>query len=162
MSSSYRYQNRQSARSEPFFGDWVKWLGLDEGEQGILDNIVNKLGTDVNDLCEQIAKSNLSSFHPVDVLEHEDSVEVWVDVPGFEKEQLDVRIKEKALTVSGDMPDSRPVRMYMKERANPAFKRTINLPTRVTATNCVSTLRNGVLRLVLPKQIPEEGVKIPL
>ena len=86
----------------------------------------------------------------VDVLEDERTITVVAEVPGVNKEDIDIRIKDKTLIISAQSGD----RKYYKE---------IELPAKVKPETAKASYKNGVLEVRLEKEKEkkkEEGIKI--
>ncbi len=86
----------------------------------------------------------------VDVLEDENTVTVVAEVPGVNKEDIDIRIRDNTLIISAQSGD----RKYYKE---------IQLPAKVKPETAKATYKNGVLEVRLEKERrgkKEEGIKI--
>lgn len=97
----------------------------------------------------------------LDVADHPDEVVVTVDMPGFEKDQIDVSLAERTLTVSGDYgyeTDEGDDAYLHRERRQGSMHRSIRLPVEVDEDAVAATYRNGVLTITLPKLDPEEDV----
>jgi len=81
---------------------------------------------------------------PVDVVDDGDKIRVVAEIPGVDKEDLDVRVFEKDKGY------------FLRERSYSSYYRTIALPAPVVPEKAEATYRNGVLELVLPKKIPQK------
>jgi len=97
----------------------------------------------------------------VDLVEEKDRFLVSADVPGFNKDQLQVSVKDGLLTVSGKTSSSKeendPDRKYHRiERSSGSMTRSIRLPEQVKEEEISATCENGVLKLVLPKDPMKE------
>jgi len=89
----------------------------------------------------------------VDVLENGDSFEVLCDVPGLEPGEIETSVSGSVLTIKGERKDaSARSDVYRTDRRAGAFQRTIQLPLPVNPAQVEATLRDGVLRILLPKQ----------
>ena len=84
----------------------------------------------------------------VDVVETEDEVKVVAELPGVEKDQIQLYATERGLTISVDTPE----RKYYKE---------LELPAEVDPSTAKSKYRNGILEVVL-KKVPKKpkGVRL--
>jgi len=82
----------------------------------------------------------------VDVLESDNEITVVVEMPGVEREKIDVKVSEdgKTLIISA----SNEKRKYYKE---------VDLPAKVDPASAKATYRNGVLEVKLRKLGKEEG-----
>jgi HSP20 family protein len=90
----------------------------------------------------------------VDVLESGDSFEVLCDVPGMDASEIETSLSGSVLTIKGERKEAsgRSTDAYRTDRRAGAFQRTIQLPLPVNGAQVEATLRDGVLRIVLPKQ----------
>ena len=82
----------------------------------------------------------------VDIMEESDEVVVVVEIPGVEKDDINLNTTEDHLTISVENPD----RKYRKELA---------LPARVDHKSARASYKNGVLEVRLKKLGVEEPVK---
>ncbi len=95
------------------------------------------------------------SFVPkVDILEKEKAFEIYLAVPGMEKEDFRIDLKENVLTLSGE----RKLRKETKEQdyrsletQYGAFGRSFVLPENVDAEKIEAKYNNGILEVVVPK-----------
>ena len=106
---------------------------------------------------ESIGRSGGSaySFVPkVDIIEHEKAFEVQLAVPGMNKEDFKIDVKDNRLTISGE-------RKFKKETGDKhfrsvetqygAFGRTFVLPENVDAEKIEAKYNDGILELIIPK-----------
>jgi HSP20 family protein len=96
----------------------------------------------------------------IDVVEHDDAYEVRADLPGFTKEDVEVRIGEGALSIEtsrtesmeseteGEDGDGTYVR---RERHSASMSRRVKLPRDVDADGADATMEHGVLSVSIPK-----------
>jgi len=100
--------------------------------------------------------SSLSNVQ-MDLYEEGDNVVAEVKAPGFEKDQLDIRVEANQLTVSGKVEEvkedkDKKRKYYRKEMRNLSFTRTCDLPVSVDANKADASFKNGVLKVILPKK----------
>jgi HSP20 family protein len=89
------------------------------------------------------------------VKDHDDHVEVRCDLPGVEKDDIDVSISGNVLTVKGEKQEESEDRdgdYYRKESWSGSFQRSVSLPDTVDADKTEAEMKNGVLTLSLPKK----------
>lgn len=90
----------------------------------------------------------------VDLSETDDLYRIELDVPGMNREDLNISFQDNQLTVSGERreqqreEDSEYVRV---ERAFGHFYRTFRLPKTVNADDIEAHYENGVLTIEVPK-----------
>jgi len=90
-----------------------------------------------------------------DIKETDKNYEVHVDMPAFDKKDIDINYQDNILTVSGHRNsfsdhNDKNGDMIMTERSSGRFARQYHLPAADTA-NIKATYDNGVLRVILPK-----------
>jgi HSP20 family molecular chaperone IbpA len=89
----------------------------------------------------------------VDIYETNDSVVMMVDMPGVSQEGVDIMLEKNILTINGYTDDSRPQNMGLayREYREGDYERTFALSEEVDRQGIEATMKNGVLKLVLPK-----------
>ena len=89
----------------------------------------------------------------VDVYETKDAFVVVADVPGVSDGSLDVTLEKDQLTIEGRVEPVRREnhRLRLVESAGGGFLRTFALPEGIDRERIAATVKNGVLRLTLPK-----------
>jgi len=100
-----------------------------------------------------------------EVAESEAEVTVKMAVPGVEKEQVEISLDDRTLTVRGEMKketEEKKKNYYRQEIRYGAFQRALTLPAEVDAAKATAELKNGILRITLPKskQPKAQQVKI--
>jgi HSP20 family protein len=79
--------------------------------------------------------------------------EVYAEVPGFSKEDLSIKVQGNYLELSGTRKSLIPegYTVHRIERKSATFSRSFTLGADIDAERVEATLRNGILRLSLPK-----------
>jgi HSP20 family protein len=93
----------------------------------------------------------------VDIYENEDTVVVKAELPGVDKEDIKVDLKDGVLTLSGQRSHEKEVKeenYYRKERAFGRFQRSFSVPTEIDPDKIKAEFKDGVLKVEIPK--PEE------
>jgi len=103
----------------------------------------------------------------VDIYEKNDSVVVKAEIPGVEKEQISVEVKDGILTLRGERKFERDVKeesYHRIERSYGTFLRSFSLPVSVDQEKVKATFRDGVLEVELPKkeQAKPKQVKVDI
>ena len=107
----------------------------------------------------------VSFVPPVDISETADNLEFFVELPGFEKDQVAIRVEEENLILSGERKwdkETKEENFHRIERAYGKFQRTFALPTSVETGKITASLKNGVLRIVLPKAERAKPHQVPV
>ena len=104
------------------------------------------------------------AFAPrMDLEDRDGAYVVTLDVPGVEKHEIDVRIEDRLLTVSGKAEESTEHRegdqVLRKERRFGSFHRAVSLPGPVDDAGMEAACTNGVLVVTVPKKQAEKTGK---
>jgi HSP20 family protein len=95
------------------------------------------------------------TFSPaVDVVETEGTFEVLCDLPGLDLKDIETTLSQNVLTIKGErraLPETRAGSALSTEVRGGQFQRTIQLPLAVDPEKTEAVLKDGVLRIVLPK-----------
>lgn len=78
----------------------------------------------------------------VDTIEEDETIKVVAEVPGVEKDEIDLDCTEKTITISVDS-------------ATKKYYKTVELPSDVDPTSAQASYRNGVLEVTLNKTKPK-------
>jgi HSP20 family protein len=94
-----------------------------------------------------------AGFPAVNVYAGQDGIAVVAELPGIEKEDLEVQAHQDTLTLRGvRRPAAEEPDAYdRRERRSGSFTRSIQLPYRIDPDRIEAHLENGVLRLSLPR-----------
>jgi HSP20 family protein len=90
----------------------------------------------------------------VDVFEEKDDIVVKAELPGMEKENIEVNLTDHMLTIKGEKKKEEEIKeekYYRSERSYGAFVRTLELPRDVHGDKVKATFKNGVLEVRMPK-----------
>jgi len=127
--------------------------------QGKLDNIYGDYGRSSG------YRWKLDSAAPrTNMYEHGDNFEIRAEVPGLEKDDLNVKIQGNYLEISGERGSDAPegYKTHKTERGIGSFSRSFTLPADIDSTKVDATLKNGVLYLTLPKHEAAKPKKISI
>lgn len=106
------------------------------------------------------------TFSPLtDVAEEEDKVTVTTDLPGVDKENIELNLKDTVLVISagkGEEEETEKEGYLRKERSFMRYYREIHLPDGVTEEGANAQLKNGVLTVTLPKTKSVTGKRIQI
>jgi HSP20 family protein len=90
---------------------------------------------------------------PVDVYENDNAITLVADLPGTTREQLQVRVDGETLLLEAMAAIHGPENMELVygEAQYPAYRRQFTLSRELDASRIEAQLRDGVLRLTIPK-----------
>jgi HSP20 family molecular chaperone IbpA len=88
---------------------------------------------------------------PVDIYETTEGLVVKADLPGVDKDGLDVRVENGLLTIRGKAAHEAPGDSVYREYELVNFFRQFELNERVDQSKISADLKHGVLTLNLPK-----------
>ena len=91
----------------------------------------------------------------VDVVDYGDRYVVTAELPGFEKEDIEVTINGFSLEIKAEQDleeKQRNSRNYVqRERLHSSYYRVIQFPQEVTSSKATGVLRSGLLEVEVPK-----------
>jgi HSP20 family protein len=91
----------------------------------------------------------------VDIYENNDFVVVKAELPGVEKDQISVEVKEGILMLRGERKFEKEVKeesYHRIERSYGSFQRSFSLPVSVDQDKVTARFQDGVLEVKLPKK----------
>ena len=99
----------------------------------------------------------------VDIAGDEKQYEIVLDVPGLSESDLSIDLKGDVLMIRGQKTEesgSKEKQFYRVERSSGSFQRTLSLPDDAVAEEIYASLKDGVLKLTVPRrQVLAEDVK---
>lgn len=138
------------------------WITLHDLER--FQDDINKV---FNTFSPESCKSNSlleGKWTPaIDVYDSKDNIMVLVDIPGMNKEDIDVTIHGDTLTIKGEKKlkkDSKDDDYIRRERFYGNFNRTLSLQSSLDVNKVNAFYMNGVLKLVLSKKEEEKPKRI--
>ncbi len=100
-----------------------------------------------------------------EVFEDDKRLVVRLEMPGMEKQDMAIDVRDDALVVSGEKRferESSEGRWRVMQCAYGSFRRVVPLAVPVDADQARATYRNGVLRIDLPKAAPGKPKSITI
>jgi HSP20 family protein len=100
----------------------------------------------------------LSTWNPmVDIYDDNDKIVIKAELPGMEKKDISIDMKDRILTLKGERSVDNGVKedsYYRRERSFGRFERAFTMPTGLNPDKIKADYRDGVLKIEVPK--PEE------
>ena len=103
------------------------------------------------------------AYPKVDVIDEDDAIFIDAEIPGLNKKDVSVDVKDNLLTISGgrmakgDASEKEP-RYILKELKRSSFKRSFTLTDKLDASKIEAHFEDGLLSIAIPKvkpQVPE-------
>ena len=112
-------------------------------------NLIDKFFTD------SFVQGGQNSFVPkVDIIENETAFELNVEVPGMNKEDFKIEVKDNYLIVSGERKlstEKSEKDFHSIETNYGSFSRSFTLPENIKGDKINAKYNNGILQLTIPK-----------
>ncbi len=98
----------------------------------------------------------------VDIFETNDKMVLLADIPGVDENSLDIILEKNILTINGAVEMEYPegYGLAYAEYGIGDFQRSFTLSSEIDQANIQAAVKNGVLRLDLPKAGPAKARKI--
>ena len=101
--------------------------------------------------------SSQGPFPPINVFQQGDEILAIIELPGIDKNDLQIQAKENTIRISGkkvvNYPESS---VHRRERVFGEFDRTLSLPVQIDPDGIKAEYRDGVLALFLPRSEREK------
>jgi HSP20 family protein len=126
----------EAARWEPEMEKWPPW----------------------DSLC-LTAKASGVAVPVVDLYKEKGEVVAQAELPGMDKNDIEISISDHMLTIKGEKKKEKEVKeedYYRSERSYGSFVRTVELPKEVETEKARASFKNGVLEVRLPKTEKKE------
>jgi HSP20 family protein len=133
-------------------------LGLTDLESKYLEEL-ERMQKRMGELMEEVEKKEdqSCSIRPLaDVQETDGEIIVSMDLPGIDKQDVDITVSDDELSVVAEKKtekDTEEKNYHKRERTYKKFERTVSLPTGVRMEEARARLANGVLQITIPKEI---------
>jgi HSP20 family protein len=130
--------------------------------QNRLNSIFNDFARPAGELSPASETLATGNFVPaVDVYEDAQKLVLKLEVPGIRREDLDIRVEGRVLSIKGERKleaEEKEENFHRIERRYGSFVRSFTLPATVDTDNIAATTQDGVLSLSLAKK-PEAKPK---
>jgi HSP20 family protein len=95
-----------------------------------------------------------------DIYEDENEYLLALDLPGINRERLDVGLDDGNLVIRGERPPAEGLAARRTERPHGRFARSFSLPDAVERARITADYKDGVLLLHLPKRAGERRGRV--
>jgi HSP20 family protein len=92
-------------------------------------------------------------YPPINVFQQGDDILAIIELPGVDKNDLQIQVKENTIRISGKKSIEYPERVsvHRRERVFGDFDRTLTLPVHLDSDRVKAEYRDGILALFLPR-----------
>ena len=99
------------------------------------------------------ATTSMGPFPPINVFQQGEDYLAIIELPGVNKDDLEVQAKENLIRISGKKTINykEGVSVHRRERVSGEFDRTLSIPVQVDPDGIKAEFRDGVLALFLPR-----------
>jgi len=88
----------------------------------------------------------------VDIKDEGDEIVLWAELPGVDKNNLNIQIENNILTIDARKDDKMDgYKLLISERAQHRFKRVFELDESIDQSDITASMQNGILTLRLKK-----------
>ena len=108
---------------------------------------------------------NVKTFVPrVDIYETKEALFLIADMPGVDEKSVDVELEKNILTITGrvNIDEEKDKSIVYSEYEVGDYERTFTLSEEIDREKINATVKNGVLRLELPKAEKAKPKKIAI
>ncbi|CAN5296818.1 N/A [soil metagenome] len=112
----------------------------------------------VNETSSEQTKARPAFVPRTDIYESKDHLVLLTDMPGVSQDSVDITLERNVLTIHGrvdepkaDLSGKEGYTLTYSEYSMGDFRRVFTLSNEIDREGIQATMKNGVLRLVLPK-----------
>ena len=123
---------------------------------GMMKEFFNEFPAAVN----KTVREDVLHFPPVNIVEKAGEYQLQIAAPGFEKNDFNVKLDGKILTISTEKKESNTEstdKVIRKEFSYRSFKRSFTLDEKIDDERISARYENGILLLELPKKEDEKA-----
>lgn len=95
------------------------------------------------------------SIPRVDIIDHDNDIEVQAALPGVKKEDLDVSIHNQTITIRTctheEKKEEEKGTYFRREIMHGEYQRTLSLPDNVDGDKANASFKDGILKVTIPK-----------
>ena len=149
-------KDKESRELTPWqaFSDLSRW---EREMEHLFDNFFERrMGSRSGGLWP-VRSANLA---PVDLYEDDDELVAKVELPGVDKDEIDVSISDHTLTVKAEKKNEQEIKdknYYRVERSQGTIRRVVELPVDVEPEKIKASFKNGLLEIRMPRAHDEQN-----
>lgn len=111
---------------------------------------------EVEQMLENFTENQISV--PCEIVNGQSAYKIYLDVPGFKKEDITIEVKDRELTISGERQQTllgEGDSLLRQERRFGRFSKTFSLPEGIVEEKAEAKFTDGVLEVQLPRTTVE-------
>ena len=118
-----------------------------------IEDIYDRMGQLVNAAFGDLGavKADLPWIPAADLTETDDAYAVHVELPGVQKNQLDVEVFDRELRIDGEISEQSNGRRHRSSRRTGQFEYRTAFPGDIKPSGVRAELADGVLTVIVPK-----------
>ncbi len=123
---------------------------------------LRNLQREMNDLFSGISFER-NSFPKVNIYDNGNEIQVIAQMPGLAQDEIHINLLGNNLTIEAEKKDDHKndeVQIHRKEIYAGKFIRTFNLPYEINSEAVKASLKNGILKIQLPRAEQSKPKKI--
>jgi len=97
---------------------------------------------------------------PVDIYEDDEGLILIVDLPGMQRDGIDLQIDDAGLTIEGERDRVESSNEIRLERPSGRFRRSFRIGIPIDPSGAQATYREGVLRVTIPRAAPRGSARV--
>jgi len=101
----------------------------------------------------------------VDVIDRDNEILVKAELPGVEKNDVDINLSDRNLTIKAQRSKEEKEEKdnyYRREISSSSFSRSVMLPVAVNIEKAKASFKDGILEITLPKSEPTQRRNIEI
>ena len=139
---------------------WNPWR-----EMATVQGRINRMLSDtMHPAARDGEKAEHCSWHPVvDIFENDDHIVIKAELPGIDKKDIEIDVKDRVLSLRGERAYDNEVKedkYYRRERVFGKFMRSFTLPMNVDPEKISADYKEGVLSVAVPKPETQKPKRI--
>ena len=102
---------------------------------------------------------------PVDIVDTEEAIVIFAEIPGVEKDQVSIEVKDNVISIQGERFVDKSIgngSYYRSERVFGKFGRSFALPAMIRTDNIRASFKNGILKIIIPKPAEEKPRQVKI
>ena len=129
---------------------------------------INVFESEMDRLFKKFFGSDLTTAHsnifpPVNVYQDKDNIYLTAELPGMESSEVFIDIEQDSIQIRGERKienEGENVSYHRREREGGTFSRKLNFKSRIDTSNVTAGLKDGILKVTMPKAKESHPKKI--